>query len=424
MNETKLPPDCSTIAGVIIPGDSTPVDIEVRNGRIAQIVPAAEVPTKALVALPGFVDLHSHLREPGGEEAETIQTGSRAAAAGGYTDVFAMANTNPITDTVDLVDAMRTRAAKASVRVHPVAAATKGIAGKNLVDVRALRAVGVHLFSDDGHCVDDDSRVYELLSILAETGGVFAQHAQSPRIVGEGVINAAVAASVGCPPWPPAGEEAVVARDIALARATGGRLHVCHVSTRGTVDFIRWAKEVGAPVTAEVTPHHLMLTDTDAVRRGPLLKVNPPLRTDEDVTALREALRDGTIDAVGTDHAPHPTESKRRGWIDGAFGMTAIETALPIVADVVTDPHTGIVDWERLVHVMSTVPARIGSLRRASRVEIGEPADLCIVETGGPWTVSAETMLSKSVNTPFDGLTIRHRVIKTMLSGRVTFTAE
>jgi len=421
---TGATPGDVTVTGVRLPGGAALVDLEVRNGRVAAVRASGEADAGEHVALPAFVDLHTHLREPGGEAAETIATGTMAAAAGGYSDVFAMANTVPVTDSVERVERMRAMASGASARVHVVAAATLGQAGASLVDVEALRAAGVTVFSDDGHCVEDDGLVYELLRRLSSVGGVFAQHAQSGSIVGSGVVNERVASSIGCAGWPPVGEEAIVARDIAIARATGGRLHVCHVSTRRTVELVRWAKAVGAPVTAEVTPHHLTLTDQEAVERGPLLKVNPPLRSEDDVVALREGLRDGTIDAVGTDHAPHPREAKSRPWPQASFGMTAIETALPIVAEVLTDPSTGDVDWRRLIEVMSSAPAAIGGLAdRTGAVRPGATADFCVVESGGRWSVDASSQLSRSRNTPFDGRQFSHRVVLSVVSGRVTYSA-
>ncbi|TDE14373.1 dihydroorotase [Jiangella asiatica] len=413
----ELPDGGLVVENVRLAGGPERVDVTVEAGRLVRIAPAAAAEDTSRVLLPGFVDLHTHLREPGGETAETIATGTRAAAAGGYTDVFAMANTDPVTDGVERVRDVRRRAARADARVHVVSAATMRQAGEELVDVAALRRTGVVLFSDDGHCVGDDGLVYRLLTELAERGGVFAQHAQSAGIAGAGVINERVAASVGCPGWPDAGEEAVVARDIAIARATGGHLHVCHVSTRRSVDLIRWAKQVGAPVTAEVTPHHLVLQDTDAVARGPALKVNPPLRSAEDVRALREAVADGTIDVVGTDHAPHPARTKARPWTEAAFGLTALETALPIVAGVLSSASG--TDWRRLTQVMSSVPASLGQLPRVA-LAVGSAADLCVVETGPEYSLAVADHHSRSRNTPFDGHPVRHRVVLTMLGGRVT----
>lgn len=411
-----------TVENVSILDSSIPVDIDVARGIVVDIRQAASKAATGLVAVPGLVDLHTHLREPGNDRAETIASGTRAAAAGGYTDVFAMANTNPVTDSVERVIDMRARSAKASARVHPVAAATVGLMGEKLVDVSSLRAADVQMFSDDGHCVNDDGIVFDLLTALASSGGMFAQHAQSQRIVGNGVINDRVSSDIGCAGWPAAGEEAIVARDIAIARATGGWLHVCHVSTKRTVDLIRWAKSVGAPVSAEVTPHHLVLTDEEALRQGPALKVNPPLRSADDVYAVREALRDGTIDVIATDHAPHPSDSKSKSWAEAAFGLTGIETALPIAVGVFTDRVTGQVDWVRLVAAMSTMPARLGGISSNAGIPIavGAPATFCVVQAGGPWRVNAEQQFSKSSNASFDGHLVSHRVALTVLAGCVT----
>ncbi|TQL44936.1 dihydroorotase [Homoserinimonas aerilata] len=414
------------IRDVAIAGDDRGVDIEIRNGRIAAIVPSELRPDASIrrVVLPGLVDLHAHLREPGGERSETIETGTRAAAAGGFTDVFAMANLTPVTDTAARVRDLRARSLGASVRVHPVGAASVGLLGEELVDHAALAAEGVTLFSDDGKCLSEAEMVREVLARMAELGTIFAQHAQDPQIVGAGVINERVAHAAGAAGWPVSGEETIVARDIALAEATGGRLHVCHVSTRGTVELVRRAKARGVPVSAEVTPHHLVLTDDDAALAGPALKVNPPLRSPEDVAALREALRDGTIDAIGTDHAPHPAETKRMPWPDAAFGLTALETALPIVSEVLT--NGGRTDWDAVARVMSFTPARIGGIADlAGRpVAVGEPATFCMVQPGHRWTVHAERMFSRSHNTPFEGRSLTARVLATVIDGRVVHAGD
>ncbi|MFJ2633277.1 dihydroorotase [Streptomyces sp. NPDC087422] len=395
-------------------------DLTVEDGVIRAVDAVAGEPTGGTV-LPGLVDLHTHLREPGGEEAETLASGAAAAAAGGFTDVFAMANTSPVTDTVARVREVRRRARGLGVRVHPVAAATAGLAGEAIVDVAALAAAGVTVFSDDGKCVNDDNLVLELLTAMARYGTAFAQHAQSAAIVRDGVVNAPVAAGLGVPGWPGAGEEAVIGRDLALAAATGGRLHICHVSTAGSVALVRAAKREGLSVTAEVTPHHLMLTDTQAAERGPALKVNPPLRSATDVAAVRAALRDGTIDVVATDHAPHPARTKTCSWLSAAFGLTSLETALPVVAEVFADPATGAVDWTAVARVMSTAPAAIGRIAHlAGRpVAVGEPATFCVVRPQA-WRAEPATWLSRSANSPFHGRDFAHRVTLTVLEGRPT----
>lgn len=410
---------------VAIAGWAGTVDISVEDGGIAAIEPAAEGDGICRVVLPGLVDLHTHLREPGGEAAETIATGTAAAAAGGFTDVFAMANTDPATDTVRRVRDIRARAAGAAARVYPVAAVTRGLAGRKLTDFPALAADGVTMFSDDGKCVTDSGMVRETLAAMAEYGTVFAQHAQDTALVGGGVVHAAVAERASAPGWPSAGEERIVERDIALAAETGGPLHVCHVSTARTVDLIRQAKRENLPVTAEVTPHHLMLTDEDALRAGPRLKVNPPLRSAADRAALLDGLRDGTIDAIGTDHAPHPAAAKAGTWTSAAFGLTALETALPLLIEVFTRESDMAVDWASVLRLMSHTPARIGRIeRQAGRpVRPGEPATLTVIaQVGG--RVHAQQHRSLSRNTPFEGRPLSWRVETTLVEGRTTYSGR
>lgn len=414
-----------TLRGVVEAGVSPdPVDVTIAHGLIAEVTPSTTAPAEPLLVLPGLVDVHTHLREPGGEEAETIASGARAAAAGGYTDVFAMANTEPPTDSVALVHAARRRAEGAAARVHVVAAATEGLAGRELVHVEALLAAGVTLFSDDGRCLDEEPLARELLMRLRGTRARFAEHCQSHSLAGAGIVHETIASRANAAPWPAAGEEAIVERDVRLALETGGPVHLCHLSTRGSVEIVRRAKQAGAPVTAEVTPHHLLLTDEDALRRGPRLKVNPPLRTREDTLALREGLLDGTIDAVGTDHAPHPRARKSLGWPEAAFGLTAIETALPVVTMALAQAHGGTVPWRRVVEAMSLAPARIGGLGdpRLPVLRPGAAADLCLVRSGRPWRIDASEHLSLSRNTPFDGVEVRERVVRTLLGGRTTFS--
>ncbi|MDQ1205286.1 dihydroorotase [Microbacterium sp. SORGH_AS_0862] len=393
------------------------VDVRVERGRIASICDSVSRRSD-LVLLPGLVDLHTHLREPGGEGAEDIASGTRAAVAGGYTDVFAMPNTEPAVDSVQHVLLQRELARGASSRVHTIAAATMGRRGRELVDVAALRAQGVHVFSDDGACVDDPAVVEALLRSLAVLGGVFAQHAQSASLAERGVANARVASSLGVEPWPVEAEEAVVARDIDLAAATGGRLHICHVSTAGTVALVRAAKARGVPVTAEVAPHHLLLTDSLLQAENGVFKVNPPLRAEADVEALRLGLRDGTIDIVATDHAPHSKAKKLAPLADAAFGFTGLETALSIVADVFEDAD-GRVDWSRVADVLAHRPAAIGGVASVAGrpLIVGEPATFALVRAGATYAVDGADHMSASANTPFQGRTLRHRVESVWIEG-------
>ncbi|MFG1951106.1 dihydroorotase [Micromonospora sp. NPDC048830] len=398
------------------------VDLTIAEGTIRAIEEAGDdTPATTRLVLPAFVDLHTHLRDPGFTEAEDLWTGTAAAVAGGYSDVFAMANTSPPTDRVSRVAELLRRAPRGTARIRPVSAVTTDLAGRSLVDVAALTAAGVRLFSDDGRCVEDPRLVRAMLQACREQDVVFGQHAQDSAIVGSGAVNARVAQRAGASPWLPAGEERVIERDLSIAADTGGHLHVCHVSTRGSVELIRQAKKAGVPVTCEVTPHHLMLDDEAALNSGAALKVNPPLRSRDDVLALREALIDGTVDVVATDHAPHPAPAKAKGWADSAFGLTGLETALPVVAAVLRAPTTGEVDWVRLTEVLSAVPARIGGIaHQAGRpVRIGEPANLCVVETGISEVIRGDRHRSRSRNNPFLGWRAHERVACTIVDGRV-----
>ena len=309
---------------------------------------------------PGLVDLHTHLREPGREDAETVVTGTRAAAAGGFTAVHAMANTDPVADTAGVVEQVWRLGAEAGhCDVHPVGAVSVGLAGERLAELGAMAdsAARVRVFSDDGHCVSDAVLMRRALEYVKAFDGVIAQHAQEPALTVDAQMNEGeLSGRLGLAGWPAVAEEAIIARDCLLAAHVGSRLHVCHVSTAGSVEIIRWAKSKGWDVTAEVTPHHLLLTDELAESYDPLFKVNPPLRTKADVEALREGLADGTIDAVATDHAPHPVEDKECEWAAAAFGMLGLETALSVVQEAMVE--TGLLDWAGVADRMSTRPAR------------------------------------------------------------------
>ncbi|WP_371933781.1 dihydroorotase [Streptomyces castrisilvae] len=421
-----------TLRGVR-PLGGPPRDVTVRDGRIATVTSpgnaggtsAADTTTAdcdGLIMLPALVDLHTHLREPGDAASETIASGTGAAAHGGYSDVLAMANCVPATDTPERVRHIIERAARtASCRVHPVGAVTSGLAGRSLAPLDAMAAAGALMFSDDGVCVEDPRLLLRALEAARRTGTFVAQHAQCPRLAERGQVNAGAAAhATGLPPWPATAEETIVARDVVIAGATGGRLHICHVSTAGTVEIVRWAKSRGWPVTAEVTPHHLLLTDLLARDGDPLHKVNPPLRTAGDVAALRAALRDGTIDAVATDHAPHTALSKDNHWCEAPFGMLGLETALPVVAKALGDG--GEPDWGLLATVMSTRPAGIAGLADVAGrpLRAGEPATFTLVDPEADWRVDRTESVSASDNTPFHGMTFGHRVVATMVEGRVT----
>ncbi|PPK63903.1 dihydroorotase [Actinokineospora auranticolor] len=410
-------------------GEGDPVDIEIRDGVITAIgtgldTGGAEViDAGGLVALPGFVDLHTHLREPGREDTETIETGSRAAALGGYTAVFAMANTDPVADNAVVVEHVWRRGREVGlVDVHPVGAVTVGLKGEQLAELgtMARSAARVRVFSDDGLCVADPLVMRRALEYTRALDAVIAQHAEEPRLtVGAQAHEGELAARLGLAGWPAVAEEAIVARDCLLAKHVGARLHVCHVSTAGTADVLRWAKERGTRVSAEVTPHHLLLDDERLNTYDPVNKVNPPLRTASDAKALREALAAGTLDCVATDHAPHAAQDKDCEWSAARPGMLGLQTALPIVVATMVEP--GLLDWRGVARVMSERPAEIGGLPDQGRpIAVGEPATLTLVDPAGRWTVRGAELASIAANTPYEGMDLPGTVVLTLLRGEVT----
>ncbi|MET9021623.1 dihydroorotase [Actinopolymorpha sp. NPDC004070] len=411
------------------PLGAKPADVLVRDGHVAQIGgrPSARgatvVDAAGLVLLPGLVDLHTHLREPGREDAETVDSGTVAAAVGGYTAVCAMPNTLPAADTAGVVEQVyRLGQQYGRCDVQPIGAVTVGRGGTQLAELGAMAdsAAGVRMFSDDGDCVSDAVLMRRALEYVKAFDGVIAQHAQEPRLTEGAQMNeGALSGVLGLRGWPAVAEEAIIARDVLLAEHVGSRVHICHVSTAGSVEILRWAKSKGYPVTAEVTPHHLLLTEDLVASYDPIYKVNPPLRTGEDVEALRAALADGTIDAVATDHAPHPVEDKECEWLAAAMGMTGLETALAVVQQAMVD--TGLLDWAGVADRMSSRPARIGRLTgHGHDVEVGAPANLTLYDPAAPWEVDPAQSTSRSRNTPFAGRTLPGRVVATFLRGRAT----
>jgi dihydroorotase len=419
------------IRGVRLYGEGDPVDVLVDGAQIAKIGPdlvadldlVDVIEAAGQVLLPGFVDLHTHLREPGREDTETIETGSAAAALGGFTAVFAMANTNPVADSAVVTDHVWHRGqAVGLVDVHPVGAVTVGLAGKQLTEM-AMMANGVgqvRLFSDDGHCVDDPLVMRRALEYATGLGVLVAQHAEEPRLtVGAVAHEGPNAARLGLAGWPRAAEESIVARDAILARDAGARVHICHASTAGTVEILKWAKAQGISITAEVTPHHLLLDDARLATYDGVNRVNPPLREASDAAALRQALADGVIDCVATDHAPHAEHEKCVEFAAARPGMLGLQTALSVVAESMVVP--GLLTWRGVARVMSENPARIAGLPDQGRpLEVGEPANLTIVDPDATWTVAGSALASRSANTPFESMTLPATVTATLLRGTVT----
>ncbi len=423
------------ITGALLLGER-PVDIAVSAGRITQVAEAGSLDTEArrdakvidaagLVALPGFVDPHTHLREPGREDTETIATGARAAAAGGYTAVMAMANTTPVTDTATAAEWMYDRGLLAPhCDVHPVGAVTKGLVGEELAEIglMAKSRARVQMFSDDGKCVYDPVLMRRALEYVTTFGGVIAQHSQDPRLAPQSACchEGPVSGRLGLPGWPAVAEESIIARDIMLAKAAGARLHVCHLSTAGSVELVRWGKAQGVQITAEATPHHLALTVDELESYDSVYKVNPPLRAMSDVEALRAGLADGTIDVVGTDHAPHGLVDKQHDFQVAAFGMLGLETALSVIGEVMVAP--GLMSWADVAQAMSVRPARLAGLTDQGRpLETGEPANITLVDPRATVTVDREHSLSLSRNNPWHGRTLTGRVVTTILRGVPTF---
>jgi dihydroorotase len=414
------------IKGVRLAGGEA-ADIHVADGIVAGIgrdlsAPGApQLDAAGLVALPGLVDLHTHLREPGREDAETVLTGTRAAALGGFTAVHAMANTEPVADTAGVVEQVWRLGRQAGYcDVRPVGAVTVALAGKHLAELGAMAdsAARVRVFSDDGNCVADSLLMRRALEYVKAFDGVIAQHAQDPRLTEGAQLNEGeVSARLGLAGWPAAAEEAIIARDCLLAAHVGSALHICHVSTAGSVEIIRWAKSKGWRVTAEVTPHHLLLTDDLAEGYDTVYKVNPPLRTPADVSALREGLADGTIDCVATDHAPHPAEAKETEWAAAAHGMTGLETALRVVQLAMVD--TGLLDWADVADRMSARPAAIGRVPgHGGPLQPGAPANLTLYDPAAPAEpADPATHASKSRNSPFAGMALPGKVYATFLRG-------
>ncbi len=408
--------------------DGAVVDVVLKNGLISEIGNNLKIGTiveaQKHLLIPGLVDLHTHLREPGREDSETVATASAAATKGGYTAISAMANTFPVADTAGVVEQVYRLGQEAGLcDVFPIGAVTQGLKGDALAELGAMAnsKAQVRIFSDDGKCVSDPLLMRRALEYVKTFNGIIAQHAQDPALtVGSQMNEGIVSSKLGLTGWPAVAEEAIIARDILLAEHVGSRLHICHLTTAGGVDLVRFAKARGIDVTAEVTPHHLLLTDDLVSNYDPVYKVNPPLRTESDVLALRAGLADGTIDIVATDHAPHPTEDKDCEWQSAAFGMVGLETALSVVVKAMID--TKLLDWSGLVDRMSVAPARIaGYGKHGGLIKVGANANLAIVDTSSKWIVDRNRLASKSKNTPFQGLELPSSVLHTFFNGEHVF---
>jgi len=405
--------------------DGSKKDMYISDGKIAGFSnptdsKAVVVDATGKIILPGLVDLHTHLREPGKEDSETVLSASRAGAKGGFTALSAMPNTSPVADTAGVVEQVRRLGIEAGLcDVFPIGAVTKNLDGQELSEIGAMAdsAAKVRIFSDDGHCVSNPQVMRRALEYVKKFNGVIAQHAQDPDLTIDAQMNEGIVSSVlGLKGWPAVAEEAIIARDVLLTDHVQSRLHVCHVTTAGGVEIIRWAKARGINVTAEVTPHHLLLTDDMATSYDPVFKVNPPLRTEKDVHALREALAEGVIDIVATDHAPHPAENKECEWQQAAFGMLGLETALSIIT--LTMVETGLLDWNGVAERISRTPARIGGYTdQGSDFVVGQMANLTVIDPRASWRVDRDLVASRSRNTPFHGMELPGVITETFYKG-------
>jgi dihydroorotase len=418
------------LKGLTLP-DGSISDVEIRGGKISALdrgLPKGqdvkEIDFAGSVLLPGLVDLHTHLREPGREDAETVLSGTMAAAKGGYVAVSAMANTSPVADTAGVVEQVYALGQAAGFAdVFPIGAVTQGLKGENLSEIGAMAdsRARVRIFSDDGNCVFDPLVMRRALEYVKKFDGVIAQHAQDPRLtIGSQMNEGEISSRLGLKGWPAVAEEAIIARDVLIADHVKSRLHICHLTTAGGVEIIRWAKARGINVTAEVTPHHLLLTDESALSYDPIFKVNPPLRTQRDVEALREGLADGTIDIVATDHAPHPAEAKECEWQEAAFGMLGLESALSIVNQVMV--ATGLMTWEAVADRMSHAPAQIGRYQdHGQKIAVGSLANLTVINPMQTLRIDRDLVASRSRNTPFHGMELQGVITGTFYRGHPTY---
>lgn len=405
------------------------LDILIQDGRIVEVkakIDTSEAQTidaSRLVVTPGLIDMHVHLREPGFEYKETIASGAKAAARGGFTSIACMPNTSPPNDNRGVTEFILAQARKVNlVNVFPVAAITKGLQGKELTDMADLQAAGAIAFSDDGQPVSSSLIMRRALEYAQMLNTLIIDHCEDRELSAEGVMNEGEwSLKFGLQGIPAVAEEIIVARDILLTRLTGSPLHVAHLSTKGSLELLRWAKANRLPVTAEVTPHHLLLTDQMMADYDTNLKVNPPLRSEEDRQALLEGLRDGTIDVIATDHAPHAPDEKDVEFDQAPFGIIGLESALPVLLDRLV--QTKIITLNRLVELLSTNPARLLKLKNKGHLQVGADADLTLIQLQKKHTLDVSQFASQSRNCPFAGWSVKGRAVMTIVGGRIVYNA-
>ncbi|GMV49306.1 MAG: Dihydroorotase [Nitrospirae bacterium] len=415
---------------VIDPGRFNGIgDVLIENGKISAVAPTLPTPAGATViqaagrlVLPGFVDLHVHFREPGFEYKETIQSGTAAAVAGGFTSVCAMPNTNPVNDNQSITEFMLERAkAAGTARLYPIGAITKGSEGKELAEIGDLRRAGCIAISDDGRPVMNSLVMRRAMEYARAFDIPVVDHCEDLHLSEGGCMNEGlISTELGLPGIPSAAEDVMVARNVSLTELTGARLHLAHISTAGSVRMVREAKSRGLRVTAEACPHHFTLTEEVTRGYNTLAKMNPPLRTWQDVQAIKDGLRDGTIDVIATDHAPHASQEKQQQFTEAPFGIVGLETALPLTLALVEE---GVLSLEGAVEKLATAPAKAFSLP-AGTLAVGAPADVAIVDPKTQWEVDPARFRSKSRNTPFAGWKVKGQVTTTIVGGRVVFDLE
>ncbi|OGX08633.1 MAG: dihydroorotase [Omnitrophica WOR_2 bacterium GWA2_47_8] len=410
--------------------EKKPQDILLEHGTIAKIAASIDpknvktIDAKGKLVFPGLIDIHVHLREPGREDKETIETGSRAAAKGGFTSIMCMPNTNPVIDNAMIAEAVIKEAKRVGlVNVFPVGAITRGQKGEELTDMMELRKAGCFALSDDGRVVGN-TRVMKLAMEYSKmVGALLIEHCQDPFLCGCGVMNEGFNSTLlGLKGDPGVSETIIVARDIELAHYLKARIHLAHMSLKRSCELIRWAKSQGIQVTAEACPHHFTLSDDAVKGYNPDTKVNPPLRTKEDVAAIKEALKDGTIDCIVTDHAPHTPEDKEVGYDLAPFGMIGLETSVGLTITELV--HAKILSWAQMAEKMSANPARIVGLKNKGEIKEGFDADITIIDPEREWTVKKEEFVSRSQNSPFVGRTLTGQVVTTICAGKVTYGIE
>ena len=424
-------------ARVIDPASRTDrvADVAVEGGLVRAIDPGLATPAGAetidcrdLILAPGLIDPHVHLREPGGEHKETIATGAAAAVEGGFTTVCCMPNTSPALDAPEIVEFIARRAEQAAAahisgataRVFSVAAATKGRKGEELAEIHLLTRAGAVGFSDDGDCIASAGMMARALTTIKPTGLAFMQHCQEPTLTKGSVMNSgALATRLGLTGWPAVAEDLIIERDVRLNRTIGCRYHVQHLSTAGAAEIVRRARADGQPVSAEASPHHLLLTEEACAGYDTRAKMNPPLRTQKDVDALRAAVADGTITILATDHAPHTDDEKSQPFDSAPFGIIGLETALALYAEALI--HTKLIDWPRMIELLTINPARLCNLdqRGLGSLQVNGPADITLIDPDARWTISTNDLKGKCRNTPFLGRAVRGRAVMTMVHGRI-----